>query len=86
MIVGTIEAEFHAHTRVIEQTIEHSTSLIIDLANCIGACFQRGNKLLLCGNGGSAAAAQHVAAGFINRFRYDRGHFRLLPSPRTLLC
>jgi len=28
---------------------------------------------MLCGNGGSAADAQHVAAEFINRFRFDRG-------------
>jgi D-sedoheptulose 7-phosphate isomerase len=32
----------------------------------------RGNKLLLCGNGGSAADAQHLAAEFVNRFLMDR--------------
>lgn len=31
-----------------------------------------GNKLLLAGNGGSAADAQHIAAEFVSRFRYDR--------------
>ena len=38
----------------------------------ITECFKQGNKILLCGNGGSAADAQHVAAEFINRFRFDR--------------
>lgn len=32
----------------------------------------RGGKLLLCGNGGSAADAQHVAGEFVNRFLLDR--------------
>lgn len=32
----------------------------------------RGNKILLCGNGGSAADAQHLAAEFVNRFIMDR--------------
>ena len=29
-------------------------------------------KLMLCGNGGSAADAQHIAAEFVNRFNFDR--------------
>lgn len=32
----------------------------------------RGNKLLLCGNGGSAADAQHIAGEFVNKFLIDR--------------
>src|SRR3954471_1159408 len=32
----------------------------------------RGNKLLLCGNGGSAADAQHWAGELVSRFHYDR--------------
>jgi D-sedoheptulose 7-phosphate isomerase len=38
---------------------------------CIGA-LQRGNKILLAGNGGSAADSQHLAAELVNRFNYDR--------------
>lgn len=34
--------------------------------------FQRGNKPLLFGNGGSAADAQHIAAEFVGRFAFDR--------------
>jgi len=36
------------------------------------AVFQSGGKILLCGNGGSAADAQHLAAEFVSRFRFDR--------------
>lgn len=38
---------------------------------CI-ACFQNGGKLLLAGNGGSAADAQHIAGEFVSRFAFDR--------------
>ena len=40
------------------------------LALC--ACFQQGNKVLLFGNGGSAADAQHIAAEFVGRFVLER--------------
>ncbi|WP_264185520.1 D-sedoheptulose 7-phosphate isomerase [Roseicella aerolata] len=42
---------------------------IVDLAV---AALGRGNKLLLCGNGGSAADAQHWAGELVSRFHYDR--------------
>lgn len=38
---------------------------------CI-ACMQRGGKVLLAGNGGSAADAQHIAGEFVSRFAFDR--------------
>lgn len=46
-------------------TIHHITEQII-------AAFQAGNKVLFCGNGGSAADAQHLAAEFSGRFYSDR--------------
>lgn len=38
----------------------------------ITTCFQNGGKVLFCGNGGSAADAQHLAAEFSGRFYTDR--------------
>ena len=38
---------------------------------CI-ACLQTGGKILLAGNGGSAADAQHIAGEFVSRFAFDR--------------
>jgi len=73
MISTNIESEFESHKSILEQTVKQSARLIGDVADRIIECFQAGNKLLLCGNGGSAADAQHVAAEFINRFRLDRG-------------
>lgn len=67
-----LRTELQAHTLVLHQTAEQCSSAIVQIALEILQCFERGNKLMLCGNGGSAADAQHVAAEFINRFRLDR--------------
>ncbi len=49
-----------------------SIRLLEQIGEQITAAFQRGNKILLCGNGGSAADAQHIAAEFIGRFKKER--------------
>ncbi|MDR2800562.1 MAG: D-sedoheptulose 7-phosphate isomerase [Desulfovibrio sp.] len=49
-----------------------NAKLIAATALRIATTLARGNKLLLCGNGGSAADAQHIAAEFVNRFLMDR--------------
>jgi D-sedoheptulose 7-phosphate isomerase len=72
MLRETIETEFNLHTQVLEQTLHRSTELIQEMVICIVHCIQQGHKLLFCGNGGSAADAQHIAAEFVNRFRFDR--------------
>ena len=46
--------------------------LIEDVATACTEAFCNGNKVLFCGNGGSAADAQHLAAEFSGRFYYDR--------------
>lgn len=48
------------------------TQLVTQLAELCVSCFQQDGKLLWCGNGGSAADAQHLAAEFSGRFYYDR--------------
>ena len=48
----------------------HAT--ILTIADCITAAFRNGGKLLLAGNGGSAADAQHIAGEFLSRLRFDR--------------
>lgn len=41
-------------------------------ANALVNCFKRGNKVLICGNGGSAADAQHIAAELVGRYNLER--------------
>ncbi|MCU0590337.1 MAG: SIS domain-containing protein [Desulfobacterales bacterium] len=45
---------------------------IIDSAKVIAAVLQKGNKVLICGNGGSAADSQHFAAELTGRFEKER--------------
>jgi D-sedoheptulose 7-phosphate isomerase len=45
---------------------------IVHIARDMAVCLAKGGKLLLCGNGGSAADAQHLAAEFVNRFLIER--------------
>ena len=58
--------------RVKEDFIKKNTSKLIRLAEYISQAFHNGRKLMICGNGGSAADAQHLAAEFVNRFQLER--------------
>jgi D-sedoheptulose 7-phosphate isomerase len=68
---STLLNELREHQGVLEQTVEQNADVVGHIADAIVRCFRGGNKLLICGNGGSAADAQHVAGEFVNRFRYD---------------
>jgi len=52
-----------------DEALVHSIQVVAD--ECIAA-YQRGNRILLAGNGGSAADAQHIAAEFVSRYAFDR--------------
>jgi D-sedoheptulose 7-phosphate isomerase len=59
----------------VKQKILTNSVLISEIRKIAVACtsaFSRGNKVLFCGNGGSAADAQHLAAELSGRFYYDR--------------
>src|SRR4030043_655342 len=57
---------------VKEDFINNNITEIILVAEKIVQSFTNDRKLLLCGNGGSAADAQHIAAEFVNRFELER--------------
>ncbi len=64
------------HQATIEAT--HAMAPEIEkAANMVTECLRRGNQILLCGNGGSAADAQHIAGEFVSRFFMER---RALPA------
>ena len=50
---------------------------ILEAANRIKTCLQKGGKLILMGNGGSAGDSQHIAAELIGRFKKER---RAMPA------
>lgn len=45
---------------------------VAEIAELAAAALERGGKLMFCGNGGSAADAQHLATEYVVRFRADR--------------
>lgn len=51
---------------------ERLLNQILCVAEKIVECFAAGNKVILAGNGGSAADSQHIAAEFVSRFKFDR--------------
>jgi len=53
--------------------LESVASEIEKAALCCHDALKKGNAILLCGNGGSAAEAQHIAAEFVGRYRMNRG-------------
>jgi D-sedoheptulose 7-phosphate isomerase len=66
-----LDEELAAHVAAIQGTVAGSSVVIADIATRVRTCFSEGRKLLICGNGGSAADAQHFAAEFVNRMRMD---------------
>lgn len=54
------------------QFVKNNADLMINGAEKISDCLISGHKILMFGNGGSAADAQHIAAEFVNRFKIER--------------
>ncbi len=55
-----------------ENFVERHLELIIRGAEVLSECIASGHKILIFGNGGSAADSQHIAAEFVNRFMVER--------------
>lgn len=51
---------------------QHLAKQIEEAAKVIFECFESGGKLMICGNGGSAADAQHLSSELLNRYHRDR--------------
>ena len=73
-LVAVIDQAFQTGREVLEESQRLLRPWIVKAADLLSACFARGGKVLICGNGGSAADAQHFAAELVGRFkREDRG-------------
>lgn len=69
--MGKLETRFQELTDLIPKFELHASTAINDTADALVAAFKSGNKVLICGNGGSAADSQHFAAEFVNAFSRD---------------
>lgn len=74
MSADQVSAEIRASIAVKNRILEDE-SLTGDIGRVAALCLEalrRGNRILLAGNGGSAADAQHIAAEFVSRYAFDR--------------
>jgi D-sedoheptulose 7-phosphate isomerase len=71
-MMGMIESEMLMHKKTIEKSIDELQSYIYTACVIITDVLAKGNKVLLCGNGGSAADAQHIAAELTGRYKSER--------------
>lgn len=69
-IINLINESVRTFTNISKD--QHQVVLIENITNTILNALKSDNKLLLCGNGGSAADAQHIAAELSGRFEIDR--------------
>lgn len=75
---GTVaENSLNQHIDLFQSILAEQTDAIDDCAALILQTLTSGKKVLLCGNGGSAADAQHIAAEFVGRYETTR---RALPA------
>ena len=57
--------------RARQEALDNHVSELVEIGKICGQAIENGNKILLCGNGGSAADAQHLAAELLIRLRPD---------------
>lgn len=68
-----IQARFEEHLAVANAVMQSDILAQVErVATVVKAALANGNKVLFCGNGGSAADSQHLAAEFVGRFQKER--------------
>lgn len=72
-----VQQHFVRHQQVMALVAEHLSVAVVETARSIIDALAKGNKVLVMGNGGSAADAQHLAAELVGRFLRER---RALPA------
>ncbi len=73
----SIQPMIDIHKAMVEQFERNALGMVSDMAETIVQAIRSGGTVYLCGNGGSAADAQHVAGELVGRFRTER---RALPA------
>lgn len=69
-IKNIVQSSIDVKTKILSD--DKLLQTVNDSVNVIVSAFEKGNKVLFCGNGGSASDAQHLAAEFSGRFYTDR--------------
>lgn len=66
------QAAFTLTMQIMAEIVEKHLDGLTTAARLLAKTFQNGHKVLIFGNGGSAADAQHITAEFVNRFQIER--------------
>jgi D-sedoheptulose 7-phosphate isomerase len=74
---GQINQIIETHKKMVAELQASGLEIIADAAEAIIRAMKKGATVYICGNGGSAADAQHIAAELVNRFECNR---RALPA------
>ena len=77
-----LDIAFDEHANVLKETHLKIAENIKEAANLIAKSLASGGTIFWCGNGGSAADSQHIAAEFVGRFKKDRKPLRSI-APTT---
>jgi D-sedoheptulose 7-phosphate isomerase len=75
--IKLIKEQLIESIEIKKEVLDRLPSKIAGLASVLADCLKKGNKILLCGNGGSAADAQHLAAELMVRLRSNCRDFPL---------
>jgi D-sedoheptulose 7-phosphate isomerase len=70
LIIEQIQESIAAKSRMLEN--KRYIEEILKASEILIEAFKNGNKVLICGNGGSAADSQHIVGEFVSKFRIDR--------------
>ena len=70
-----IQTEFKEHLKVAKATLQYISAPLEMAANLCIDSLNNGGKILIFGNGGSAADAQHIAAELVGRYKIERKGF-----------
>ena len=73
MDISRVENALDEHRKIFDEIKTSLPQQILPIVEICTKALQNGNKLLFCGNGGSAADSQHLAAEFVGRFQIERG-------------
>jgi len=71
-MIDKIRTQFHEHRQVFDLIEQQMAPAIVTFVEQLMRAFSRGGKLLVMGNGGSAADSQHFVAEMVGRFKMER--------------
>ena len=70
--LALVARQLQESARVLTEVAESQSAFVVEAARLVETSLKAGGQLFTCGNGGSAADAQHIAAEFVGRFMPER--------------